>query len=118
MGLSELVLCVGALVVGKLRLGLGIDALRTLAFVVVVFGNQATTYANRGRPRLWSTAPSRWLVLSSVIDLSIATAMANRGLAMTPLPVSVLGATLAAALAFCFLVDLLKVPIFRRLHVA
>ena len=69
IGLSELVFCVAALVVGKVQLGFGIDTLRTLAFVAIVFGNQATTYTNRARQRLWSTAPSRWLVLSSAVIL-------------------------------------------------
>ena len=93
MGLCELVLCVAALVVGKLQLGLGIGALRTLAFVVIVFGNQATTYTNRARQHLWSTPPSRWLVLSSVVDVLIASTLASRGLAMAPLPLVVIGAT-------------------------
>jgi H+-transporting ATPase len=117
MGLAELVLCMAVLVFGKVRLGFGIDALRTLAFVVIVFGNQATTYTNRARQRLWSTSPSRWLVLSSAVDLAIAATMANRGLAMTPLPLPVIGATLAAAVAFAMLVDLVKVPLFRRLEI-
>jgi H+-transporting ATPase len=117
MGLSELVFCVTVLVVGKLQLGFGIHALRTLAFVVLVFGNQATTYSNRARQRMWSTAPSRWLVLSSVADVIIASTMANRGLAMAPLPWVVIGATLAAAGVFAFLVDFIKVPAFRRLRI-
>jgi H+-transporting ATPase len=117
MGLSELALCLAVLVVGKLQLGFGIDTLRTLAFVVIVFGNQATTYSNRARQRMWSTAPSRWLVLSSVVDVLIASTMANRGLAMAPLPLVVIGATLAAAGAFAFLVDFVKVPVFRRLAI-
>ncbi|MGD0530421.1 MAG: HAD-IC family P-type ATPase [Polyangiaceae bacterium] len=117
MGLCELVLCVVTLVVGKLELGLGIDALRTLAFVVIVFGNQATTYTNRARQHLWSTTPSRWLVLSSAVDLLIASTLATRGLAMAPLPLAVIGATFAAAAAFTFLVDFVKVPVFRRLEV-
>jgi len=117
MGLSELVLCVAVLVVGKFQLGFGIDTLRTLAFIVIVFGNQATTYPNRARQRMWSTAPSRWLVLSSVVDVLIASTMANRGLAMAPLPLVVIGATLTAAGAFAFLVDFVKVPVFRRLAI-
>jgi H+-transporting ATPase len=117
MGLSELVFCVAALVVGKVHLGFGIDTLRTLTFVVIVFGNQATTYTNRSRRRLWSTAPSGWLVLSSAVDLLIATTMANRGLAMAPLPAVVIGATLVGAVAFAFLVDLVKVPVFRYLGI-
>ena len=117
MGLSELVLCVAVLVVGKVLLGFGIETLRTLAFVVIVFGNQATTYTNRARRRLWSTAPSRWLVLSSAVDLLIASTMANWGLAMAPLPSVVIGAALVGAVAFAFLVDFVKVPVFRHLEI-
>jgi H+-transporting ATPase len=117
MGLCELVLCLAVLLVGKFHMGFGIDTLRTLAFVVIVFGNQATTYTNRARHHLWSTAPSRWLVLSSVVDLLIASTLANRGVAMAPLPIVVIGATLAAAAAFAFLVDFVKAPVFRRLQI-
>jgi H+-transporting ATPase len=115
MGISELAFCTAVLLVGQLRLGLGIQALRTLTFVVIVFGNQATTYTNRARQRLWSTRPSLWLVVSSVADLLIASTMANRGIAMAPLPLPLVGAALVGAVAFAFLVDFVKVPIFSRL---
>ncbi len=117
MGLCELVFCVAVLLVGKLHMGFGIDTLRTLAFVVIVFGNQATMYTNRARQHLWSTAPSRWLVLSSAVDLLIAATLANRGLAMAPLPLVAIGATFAATVAFAFLADFVKVPVFRRLAI-
>jgi H+-transporting ATPase len=117
MGLSELLLCVAVLVVGKFRLGLGLDALRTLAFVVIVFGNQATTYTNRAREHLWSTAPSRWLVLTSAVDVLIASTLASRGLAMAHLPLVLIGATLAGAVAFAFVVDFVKVPVYRHLKI-
>ena len=48
---------------GAYRMGFGIDALRTLAFIAIVFGNQATTYTNRERRHLWSSRPSIWLPL-------------------------------------------------------
>ena len=118
MGLSELVFCTAVLAIGKYRLGLGIDTLRTLAFVVIVFGNQATTYANRTRQRLWSTRPSIWLVLSSVLDLSIASTLAICGIAMLPLPLLVVGGTLAGAFVFALIVDIAKVPVFNRLKIA
>jgi H+-transporting ATPase len=117
MGLSELVFCVTVLVVGKLQLGFGVDTLRTLAFVVVVFGNQATTYVNRSRQHIWSTAPSRWLVLSSAVDLLIASTLANRGLGMARLSLVVIGATLAGAAVFAFLADFVKIPVYRRLKI-
>jgi hypothetical protein len=36
---------------------------------------------------------------------------------MAPLPLVVIAATLLGAVAFTFLVDLVKVPVFRRLEV-
>ena len=118
MGISELLLCTAVLAVGKFHYGFEIETLRTLAFVVIVFGNQATTYTNRARHRLWSTRPSLWLVLSSVVDLSIASTMANRGIAMAPLPLLLIGGTLLGAVIFAFLVDIVKVPVFHRLKIA
>jgi H+-transporting ATPase len=117
MGISELVFCTAVLAIGEFRLGLGIATLRTLAFVLIVFGNQATTYTNRTRQRLWSPRPSFWLVLSSVADLLIASTMANRGIAMAPLPLFVMGETLVGAIVFAFLVDFVKVPVFNRLRI-
>ncbi len=118
MGISELVFCTAVLAIGKFRLGFGIDALRTLAFVAIVFGNQATTYTNRERQRLGSARPSRWLVGSSVADVSIASTLAICGIAMTPLPVFAVGGTLVAAAVFAFIVDFAKVPVFHRLGIA
>jgi len=118
MGVFELVFCTAILAIAKFRLGLGIETLRTLAFVVIVFGNQATTYTNRERRRLWSSRPSRWLLGSSVVDLLIASTLATCGIAMTPLPVLVVGGILVAAAVFAFLLDLAKVPVFKRLKIA
>jgi H+-transporting ATPase len=118
MGISELVFCTAVLAIAKFRLGLGIETLRTLAFVVIVFGNQATTYTNRERQRLGSSRPSVWLVGSSVVDLAIASTLATCGIAMTPLSISVVGGILVAAAAFAFIVDLVKVPVFHRLRIA
>jgi H+-transporting ATPase len=117
MGVSALVFCTAALALAKFRLGFGIEALQTLAFVAVVFGNQATTYANRERRHIWSSAPSGWLVASSVVDLLIASTLAICGIAMTALPLSSIAATFAAAAVFAFLVDFAKVPVFKRLAI-
>jgi H+-transporting ATPase len=118
MGISELMFCTAVLAVGKFRLGLGIEALRSLAFLLIVFGNQATLYANRSRQRLWSARPSSWLVLSSAADVVIASTLVNRGIAMAPLPLLVMGGTLAGAVFFTFAVDILKIPVFKRLQIA
>jgi H+-transporting ATPase len=118
MGLGELFFCTSVLAFGAYRMGLGIGALQTLAFVVIVFGNQATTYTNRERRHLWSSRPSVWLVLSSIADLLIASILSIGGIAMTPLPAWTVAGTLAAAAVFAVILDLVKVPAFRRLGIA
>ena len=115
MGIGELVFCVSVLAFGAYRMGLDIDALRTLAFVVIVFGNQATLYTNRERRSLWSSRPSFWLIASSVADVSIASTLAVGGIAITSLSFVVVAGALASAIAFAVVLDLIKVPIFRRL---
>ncbi|MGD1104767.1 MAG: HAD-IC family P-type ATPase, partial [Terriglobia bacterium] len=118
MGISELVFCTAVLAIAKFRLGLGIETLRTLAFVAIVFGNQATTYTNRERQRLGSARPSRWLIGSSVVDVLIASTLATFGIAMAPLPIFFVGGMLVAAAVFAFILDVAKVPVFKRLRIA
>ncbi len=118
MGIGELLFCTCILAFGAYRLGLAIGALQTLAFVVIVFGNQATTYTNRERRHLWSSRPSIWLLVSSIADLLIASTLAVGGIAMTPLPVRLVACTLVAAAVFAIILDLVKVPVFRRLGVS
>jgi len=118
MGVCELIFCTAVLAVAKFRLGFGIDMLRTLAFLVVVFGNQATTYTNRERQRLGSCRPSPLLVGCSALDLLIASMLATCGIAMSHLPILVVGGTLVSAAVFAFIVDFAKVPLFKRLKIA
>ncbi len=118
MGVSELLFCTAFLAIAKFRLGLGIETLRTLAFVLIVFGNQAITYTNRERQRMGSTRPSQWLIESSVVDVLIASTLATCGIAMAPLPIFVVGGILAAAAVFAFILDFAKVPVFKGLGIA
>jgi H+-transporting ATPase len=117
MGISELLFCTAGLAIAKFRLGLGIETLQTAAFVLIVFGNQATTYTNRERGRMGSSRPSQWLIGSSMVDLMIAATLAIFGIAMAPLPIIAVGGILVAAVVFAFLVDFAKVPVFRRLSI-
>ncbi|MGD1030794.1 MAG: HAD-IC family P-type ATPase [Opitutaceae bacterium] len=118
MGFCELVFCTAVLAFAKFHLALGLESLQTLAFVVIVFGNQATTYANRVRQRMVSSRPSSWLIGSTVVDLLIASTLAVCGIAMAPLPLALVAGTFVSAAAFAFILDLPKVPVFRRLGIA
>jgi H+-transporting ATPase len=119
MGLSELAFCVGVLAIGHFYLRLGIATLQTLVFVTLVCGNQATTYAVRAHRRIWSSPhPSRWVVLSSVADVLIAATLAACGWLMVPLPLWIVSSVIAGAIAFAFVLDLVKVSVFSRLKIA
>ena len=118
LGACNLIFCSSVLAIGKFRLGLDIDALRTLAVVVLVFSGQAVLYVVRERRRLWSSSPSFWLMLSSIIDIAIITILATRGILMTPLQPSVVVTTFAAAAVFAFVLDQVKHLAFMRLKMA
>jgi H+-transporting ATPase len=118
MGICLLAFCSTALAVGKFEMGLGIEALRTLAFTALVFGSQATIYAIRQRRHLWGSRPSLWLAVSSVADILIASILAVGGIAMTPLPALTVAGTLAAAMALTFFLDAVKIPVFARLGIS
>ncbi len=115
MGMGELLFCVIVLILGTHYYSMPIESLRSLAFITIVFGNQGTTYNNRTRSYLWTTRPCGWLVASSCLDIFIAGFLAIAGIAMTALPLTLVFAVLAASIAYTFLLDLIKVPLFARL---
>jgi H+-transporting ATPase len=92
--------------------------LQTLAIVTLIFGGQAILYVVRARRHFWSSRPSTWLMVASATDLLIIATLATRGILMHPLPTAVVATLFGAAIAFGFLLDLIKVPLFRRLKIA
>jgi len=118
LGVCFLGFCASALLVGKYRLGLDIGAIQTLAMITLVFGGEAVLYNVRERQHLWSSIPGTWVIVSSIADVLIISALAIRGVAMQPLPITVIAPMLLATLLFAFLLDLIKVPVFRRLQIA
>jgi H+-transporting ATPase len=118
LGVCFLVFCTGVLLVGIYKLKLDIAALRTVSVVAIVYGSQAIIYAIRARRRLWGLRPTLWLVLSSIADILIITMLANRGIAMAPLPLSVLACEFAAAIVFGAILDAVKIPVFARLQLS
>ena len=118
LGGCFLAFCIAVLTIGKFELGFGIEALRTLSVVAIVYGSQATIYALRARRNLWGLRPTIWLVASSVADILIISTLAIRGIAMAPLPVSVLVCEFGAAIAFGLILDGVKIPVFARLSIS
>jgi len=117
LGLCKLVFSVSLLALGVFRLELGVAELQTLAFVTLVFGNQALMYVLRERRRLWRSMPSQWVLASSAVDLTVVSLLAWSGTLMAPLPWRVLATVLAAAIGFAGVLDQIKLPVMAAFEV-
>jgi H+-transporting ATPase len=117
MGLVDLLFCITCLATGRFVLGLDTLSLRTLTVVTLVFSGQAVFYVARERRHLWSSRPGRWLLLSSVIDLTIVCVLALNGILMTALSVGIVASLFAAVIVFAFILDTVKVLLFDRLQI-
>ena len=117
LGFCFLAFCTAILAVGKFELRLGVEALRTLTVVSIIYASQAVTYAIRDRSHLLGLRPTIWVVMSSIADILIISTLAVRGIAMVPLPFSVVAGEFAAAVAFWLILDVVKIPVFARLKI-
>jgi H+-transporting ATPase len=118
IGSGQLIFSVAVLALGYYVAHWDQSTLQSLGFLTIVCGNQATTYNNRTRRRIWSSTPSRWLIAATAVDLVFASVLAYAGIAIAPLPLSVIAALIAATVSFAFLIDFAKVPVFKRLAFA
>jgi len=92
--------------------------LRSLAALTLVLSSQAVFYVVRDRRHLWSSRPSRWILLSSVLDVIIIATLAGRGILMHAVPWPVIGALLLAAALFALVLEAVKSLVFARLRLA
>ncbi len=92
--------------------------MQTLAVVAIIYGSQAIMYAIRERRHLWRLRPTLWVILSSVADLTIISTLAIRGIAMAPLPFSIVAYEFTAALVFAVILNGVKIPVFARLNLS
>ncbi len=119
LGLCNAAFCTGVLLLAVHSLGLVVNhGLRSLAAITLVFSTQAAFYAVRDRRHLWSSRPSAWILLSSVLDISIIAILAGRGYLMHALPWSLIIGVLIAAALFALILDAVKSVVFARLSLA
>jgi len=112
-----LILSFAVFFVGRDTLHLPLRQLQTLVFLMLVFTGQGNVYLVRERNRLWHSMPSRWLILSSAGDIVAVSLMATNGILMAPIPWSLVASLLAIVLSFLFVIDGLKVYVFRQFGV-
>jgi H+-transporting ATPase len=118
LGLCDLAFCLGSLVIGRFVLRLDPYTLQTLAVFTLVFSGQAVFYVARERHHLWSSRPSRWMVLASGADLALIVVLAVSGTLMAPMSAAIVGVVAVAAVGLAFILDFAKVALFRHLAVS
>ena len=118
LGCCDLDFCIISLAVWRFALGLDSATLRTLTVVTLIFSGQAIFYVSRERRHLWSSRPGVWLIASSILDLTLFSTLATRGILMAPLSAATVACSFCAALVLALCLDTVKVALFRRLAIA
>jgi len=118
LGFCDLVFCIASLAVGRFSLGLDSNTLRTLTVVTLVYSGQAIFYVSRERRHLWNSRPGSWLILSSILDITLFSTFATQGILMAPLPAIIVACVFGGAIVLAFCLDTVKVMLFRRLAIA
>src|SRR5574340_358613 len=85
----------------------------TLAVLILVFTGQGTVYLVRERHHFWHSRPSRWLMLSSLLDIAIVSVLATQGILMAAIGPALIGGLLLLVLVFLTAVDFFKIQLFR-----
>lgn len=116
-GLGKLAFSACVIAFGAFEGHLAPSSILTLAFLAIAFGNQAMIYVLRSRKYVWSSMPSRWLLISSVVDVAIVCALALSGTLVTALPPRWIVGVAVAASGFALVVDQLKVLAGRGLNI-
>jgi H+-transporting ATPase len=102
---------------GRNVLGLPLAQLQTLVFVMLVATGQGNVYLVRERGHFWQSRPSALLVGSSIADLVAVIFMATMGVLMAPVSPVLIAVLLVVVAVYLFVVDQLKVLIFRYFRV-
>ena len=116
LAICKLAFSLGIFLCGYHVLRLDMKHLQTLMFATLIFGSQAGIYLLRERGHFWQSAPSRFLVGSSLLGLGITAVLVLRGILMQALSPSYLLGLAGAGIVYFACLDLLKVRIFSRLN--
>ena len=117
VGVAGLMFAAGVVAAANYLYDFRLGEVRSLAFVTLVFAGQATVYAIRERGHLWDSRPGGWLVLSSLLDLTIAAGLAVTGTLMAPLSISTIAVLLACTALYALVLDVIKGAVFKRLGI-
>jgi H+-transporting ATPase len=116
--LGSLILVLSMGLFGIRILHLSLSEIQTLVFVTLVFTGQGVIYLIRERDHFWRSAPSRWMIVASLADLTIVGTLATQGILMSSLPPIIVGLVGISCVLYLIALDFLKVAILRRYNFA
>jgi len=105
----------GVFMIGANALKMEISELQTMVFVWLVFsGGQAALYSTRARGFFWAKPyPGQWLVIVTIIVISLTFIAASKGILMTPIHLSLILALFVLAVIYLLAADMLKIVLMR-----
>jgi len=117
LGTFKLFYCLGILSAGWFHFGLSADQMQTLTFLMLILAGQANIYVMREQGHLWHSSPAMIMVLASLADITIVTALAITGTFMAALPLPIAAGLFAATAAYALMLDEIKVGVFSRVRI-
>jgi len=101
---------------GHFTLQLPLANLQTLLFVMLVYSGQSTIYLIRERGHFWHSFPSKWMLLGTALDILVVGFLASQGILMAAIPLKLVIEIFVIIVTYIFLLDFIKVPIFKKLR--
>ncbi|MGC8652216.1 MAG: plasma-membrane proton-efflux P-type ATPase [Candidatus Micrarchaeia archaeon] len=90
-----------------------IGAFQTFIFFMFVVTDKLLLYSLRNRKYIWSTKPSRWLVVSSLAGILAGALIAYYGFFVTPISLLSMLVVMALSFALILIFDLVKSIVYR-----
>ena len=118
LGAVKLAYVMGVLALGRFRLDLGADAMRSLTLLTLVLAGQTTGLVPQGaRDHVWRSRPAMVLLAATGAAAVLVSVFAWAGWFMTPMTDWLVLSLYGASLGYGLMLDAVKVAMLRRLSV-
>ena len=117
LGLFKLTYCLVLLALAWFEIGLSPAQMQSFTFLTLMLAAQCNTYVLRERRHFWRSHPAWIMVCASLCALTFVTSLASFGILMAALPLKVVGGLFVTTLGYAFILDAIKVVVFRRIRI-
>ena len=116
LAICKLFFSLSVFLTGYYWLRLDMPRLQTLTFATLLLSSQAGVYLLRERGHFWQSCPSRFLLLSSGLGLTVTALLALGGVLMPAISGLLLLGVAGTGLVYFAVLDWLKILLFTRLN--